>query len=140
MVDNLDHFLSVRVCKENEGLAHRLIQGNILRINRILLLNLAIVINAQQDFLWLSHVIKHDLLDFSQDLRVDVGVHEGGGLVGLVLHGQVQSWDLLRLEVLLVRSLLHHDVISKEVPEVKADLEEFLILNAAHLRQICQTL
>ena len=36
--------------------------------------------------------------------------------------------------------MLDHDVICKEVPEIEADLEKFFVLDAAHLRQVRQTL
>jgi hypothetical protein len=68
-----------------------------------------------------------------------MGVDQGRSRI-LLLEGKVEAWDLHRRKVLAVLSLLGHDVIGKEVPEVQADLEELLVLDAAHLRQVGQTL
>jgi len=68
-----------------------------------------------------------------------VGVDQGGGLI-LLLKRKVETWNLHRCKVLAVLPLLGHDVIGEEVPEVQTDLEELLVLDAAHLRQVGQTL
>ena len=70
-----------------------------------------------------------------------MGVHQRWRLVLLLLVGQVETWNLLlHLESLIILGLLVHDVFGEEMPEVKADLEQFLIRDATHLGQIGQAL
>jgi len=69
-----------------------------------------------------------------------VGVHQGGCLRAHLLLWQVQARDVGWAESLRMLLLLGHNIIGEEVPKFEADLKQFLVLDATHLRQIRQTL
>lgn len=82
-------------------------------------------------------MVKHDLLYLSQNLGVDMGMHQRWSLV-LLLVRQIESWDLRSLESLSVLLVLKHHVIGEKVPEVKANFEQLIVWDATHLGQIAQ--
>ena len=82
-------------------------------------------------------MVKHDLFYLSQDLGVDMGMHQRWSLV-LLLVRQIETWNLRSLESLSVLLILKHHVIGEKVPEVQADLEQLIVWDATHLGQIAQ--
>ena len=86
-VDDLDHLVCVAIRQEDQRLSHHFVKGYVLCVDLVFLLHLAIVVNGEKHFVGLRHQVEHDVLDLGQDLRVDVGVHQGRCL-GL-LHRQV---------------------------------------------------
>ena len=68
-----------------------------------------------------------------------MGVVERGSLI-LTLNRKIETGYLHWRKVLVVLPLLIHNVVGKEVPEIQTNFEKLFVLDAAHLRQICQAL
>jgi len=106
MLEDLFCVRGVLVCKEYQGLSHRFEELKHLGVFDNFFFDVAWLVNRDEDFTGPDHVVDCDYLDFSQDLRVD-----------LIMHQCYLGWRKLSREVAKVEVVIDVWDLSVLVPD-----------------------